>query len=535
MEIIQKLRDQFSGEISDNGDILARYSHDASIFEVRPSAIVYPEHTEDIRSLVRFANKMHAEGTPVSLTARAAGTCMSGGSLSSSIVIDVTRHMNAVSDIKNNSVSVGPGTFYRDLERAVKPLGLMLPSYTASKDICTVGGMVANNAGGEKSLTFGNTERYVASLNVVLSDGTPTTMKRLSREELAEKMQADSFEGSIYRDMHALITKNLPLIQASKPKVSKNSAGYLLWNVYNPNDGSFDLAQLMVGSQGTLGLITDITLSLVPISPYKQLLAITLDSLENLPKVVSTVLSAGPESFESYDEHTFRLAEEYMPSIARSVITKKESAITLIAEFTGQTQEDARAKAEKALSALREFMKSGVVVETEDEAENYWKIRRSSFRLLRDHSEGNHRVAPFIDDIIVTPEKLAEFLPALRAILEKYRFTYTLAGHIGNGNFHIIPLVNMCDETNRLSIIDLAKEVFALTFSFGGSMAGEHNDGIIRTPFVKQMFGEEMYRLFEETKQIFDPKNILNPGKKVGGSIEYAIEHFSKTNFCEHL
>jgi len=175
------------------------------------------------------------------------------------------------------------------------------------------------------------------------------------------------------------------------------------------------------------------------------------------------------------------------------------------------------------------------LVADESEAEHYWKIRRASFSLLRDHAGDTHRAAPFIDDIIVAPEHMPKFLPELREILAEYFLTYTIAGHAGDGNFHIIPLVDMRLEDERHHMLDLAARVFSLVQAYGGSMAGEHNDGIIRTPYVERMYGHEVYKLFEEVKDIFDPQNIFDPGKKVGGSIAYTLEHLARDNRSELL
>ena len=206
-----------------------------------------------------------------------------------------------------------------------------------------------------------------------------------------------------------------------------------------------------------------------------------------------------------------------------------------MAQFAGNTEDEAWATAKGAQSELDAGGITSRIVQTAAEAESYWSIRRASFKLLREHTDGSHRVAPFIDDIIVPTGALAEFIPKLREILTRYDFTYTLAGHIGSGNFHLIPLVDMSAEKGRGKIIPLAREVFKLVFSFGGSMAGEHNDGIIRTPFLEEMYGSEIVTLFQKTKNIFDPQNIFNPGKKVGGTLDYAIDHFAKTNASKDL
>ena len=534
MILKEELAKLVDGELSDSSQELLRCSTDASVFEVKPELVVYPRQAGDLKALVKFVANAKIDHPALSLTARAAGTCMSGGALNQSIILDFTKHFNHLGAVEQERITLEPGVYYRDLEKVTLSAGLILPSYTASKEICAVGGMVANNAAGEKTLAYGSTERFVESLSVILADGEEYQFGKLTPAELQQKLAKTDYEGEIYRQVKNLLEENRALIAKAKPKVSKNSAGYLIWHVQPEPSGPFDLAQLMVGAQGTLGLISKITLRLMPVLPVRQLLVITLEDLEILPEVVRLVLAARPESFECYDHYTFALAAKYLPAAAQAVITQNETKLTLLAEFAGNDEASVAAPLEATRVALA-ALKLSLDLPASNQALNYWQIRRSSFALLREHNEAGHRVAPFIDDVIVSPEHLAKFLPQFNEILQKHHMIYTIAGHIGNGNFHLIPLVNLESELGRTDLLKVAEEVFQLTFSFGGSMAGEHNDGIIRTPFLAAMYGEETVQLFAKIKQIFDPQNIFNPGKKVGGTLEYALAHLSHSNTSPHF
>ena len=208
--------------------------------------------------------------------------------------------------------------------------------------------------------------------------------------------------------------------------------------------------------------------------------------------------------------------------ILRSGVPK----LVLLAEFSADSREDAERQARACEKKLREAHPSLKMrmTQSDEETEEFWVIRRESFNLLRHHVRGL-RTAPFIDDLSVRADSLPEFLPKLYAILGRYKLLYTVAGHVGDGNFHIIPLMDLGDPKTKDIIANLSREVYALVFAYKGSITGEHNDGIIRTPFVKEQFGEEVYRLFEETKKIFDPDGIFNPGKKVGATLDYALAH----------
>src|SRR3989344_268529 len=276
--LTNQLKEFIKGEIANDEKTLQKYSRDASLFEVKPETVVFPKDSEDIKKLVQFiSRRKSALGLPefalLSITARCGGTDMTGGDLGESIVIDFTKHFNKIYEVDSYGDGGGyaraqPGVFYRDFEKETLKKNLLLPSYPASREICAVGGMVANNAGGEKTLAYGKTEDYILELKAVLSDGNEYILKPLNREELEKKLKETNFEGEIYRKISKLVFDNQELLQKAKPKVSKNSAGYYLWNVWDGN--KFDLTKLFAGSQGTLGIITEITFRLITPKKYSR-------------------------------------------------------------------------------------------------------------------------------------------------------------------------------------------------------------------------------------------------------------------------
>lgn len=522
------------GEVTDNKEVLAQYSHDASLFTVLPQAVVAPKDTEDVKNLVKFVAARKSQSPALSLTARSGGTDMTGGPLSESIILDFTKHFNKI-DVRNGEATAQPGVWYRDFERATLKTGWLLPSYPASREICAIGGMVSNNSGGEKTLKYGKTENYVESLKTVLSDGKEYELKKLNRQELDQKMAGSGFEGEVYRKTFKLLDDNYDLIKNSKPQVSKNSAGYNIWNVWNKEKQEFNLSQLIVGSQGTLGIVTEANFRLVKAKPYSGLLVIFMKKLDRLPDLVNAVLPLKPVSFESFDDHTFKLALKFFWGFAISIawkflpefwmaITGGIPKLVLLAEFEGDSQSEVDAQIKAARERLKDFKIKMIAANTEAKTKKYWAIRRESFNLLRHRVKGK-RTAPFIDDLIIKPEDMPEFLPKLYEILDRYQFIYTIAGHVGDGNFHIIPLMELKTEEEKNKIFQSQDEVYKLVFKYGGSFTGEHNDGLIRSPYLKMMYGEKIYAIFEEIKKIFDPQNIFNPGKKVGADLNYTKAH----------
>ena len=532
------LKLNIKGEVLDDPQSLTIYSHDASIFFVKPLAVVYPKDAEDIKTIVKFA-----QVNSLSITPRSGGTDMTGAAIGEGIILDM-KYFNQLISSNGDTTVVQPGMFYRDFEAETLKRNLLLPTYPASREICTIGGMIANNTGGELELTYGPINKYLKSLKVILADGNEYQFKDLNKDELKKKIAQKNLEGKIYKQIYELIKENEKLIQEAKPRVSKNSTGYDLWEVID-NEGGFDLSKLIIGSQGTLGIVTEAEFKLINPKKHQVLLVISLPDLSELDRVVQKVLEFKPEAFECYDDQTLNLALDHAWDISKNFKhSNRISAylnfladklqpipnLTLLANFTSDVREEATQNAQMAKNSLQPFRLKAEIKDSEAAAEKYWIIRHKSFGLLMKYAK-NSRASSFIDDIIVKPEYLPEFLPKLNALIEPYkdRMVYTLAGHIGDGNFHIIPLMDLSREDVRAIIPELMEKVFKLVFEYKGSMSGEHNDGLIRGPYLPEMYGEQVFQLFKEVKNIFDPKNIFNPHKKTDATFEYSLEHMVKS------
>lgn len=535
------LKKALKGDVSDSDEDRVKMSRDTSIFVRRPQVVVYPKDVEDVQALVRTITAARSEGIPASVAARSAGTDMSGGPLSNSIVAVFTKYFTRILEVGDGYAVTEPGVFYRDFEKATLAHGeQILPSYPASRELAAMGGLVNNDSGGERTLEYGKTNAYVEEVEVVLSDGSVATFGPLGREALESKKNLPTLEGRIYAQMHTLIQEHAEVIRRATPLVSKNSAGYALWNVINPATGTFNLAKLITGAQGTLALMTKARLRLIKNQGFRSMVVIFVNDISTLPTIVSRVLPLTPESFESYDDKTFTLALRFLPKLLGRLgflgalrlgvsflpeigmaLTGGVPKLVLMAEFSEDSHAEALRKARRAKEALTDMHLSTRLLVDEDASHKYWVVRRESFALLRQNVHGLY-ASPFIDDFVVPPHSYPSFLPKLYTLLDEYKdkFIYTIAGHIGNGNFHIIPLMDLSRPDVRTVVLELAPKVYDLVLSYGGSTTGEHNDGIIRTPYLTQMFGAQMVELFQKTKDIFDPENIFNPGKKVGGTFD---------------
>jgi FAD/FMN-containing dehydrogenase len=544
---ILKLQKQIQGEVVYDEETLKIYSHDTSVFEIKPLAVVYPKNSLDIAHIVKFVQDNKFTIPHLAITPRSGGSDMTGGAIGQGLIVDVTRYMNAfelVADLK--FAQIQPGVFYRDFEPKSLEHALLMPVYPASKDLAAFGGMISNNCAGEKSIQYGQMRNFVESIKVILANGQEYEFKEISFGDVEQIIKGkDEFIAGIYRRIFHLIEQNYDFIQHAKPKTTKNSSGYALWDVMNKDKKTFNLAQLIVGAQGTLGVVVDSRIRLITEKPFKKIITVFLPTWNILPKIVNIILPHNPESLEVFDDTTLKLGLRFFPQIAKRINKTLLSfafdfipeffigirmfglpKLIMIVELSADTEEDLKQKTLQIETSLKNEKVIFRVIPSLKEAEKYFVVRRESFNLLRNEVKGKSTV-PFIEDFCIDPKKLPQFLPELLSILKKNKININIVGHAGEGNLHIIPLMNLKDPKERAKILPVAKQVYSLIIAYGGTITAEHNDGIIRTPFIKEMFGERMTLLFKEVKGIFDMNNIFNPGKKVGGTFE-DIERWMK-------
>jgi FAD/FMN-containing dehydrogenase len=537
----------FKGELDDSAEAKEKYSHDASMFELVPKLVVKPLDSADVQTLVKLVAREKPKMADLSVTARSAGTDMAGGAINESVIVDFNAHFTKVERVTAEEAQTQPGVFYRDFEVETLKKNALMPSYPASRDLCTVGGMVANNSGGEKSLEYGKVKDFVKELRVVFADGNEYLVKPINKKELDKKIAQKDYEGNIYKKIYDLCEAHYDEIKAAKPHVSKNSMGYTLWEVWDRETGIFDLTKLIVGSEGTLGFVTDITYRLVPRRPHSGLLVLFLKDIDDLGELIPAILQHKPATFESFDDATLWLSIRFMPSFLKLLGVKRfiHLLITLIpdglqllhgipklilmVEFNGETEDEVRRKVHALHGELGQHRARYEINGFEEDpseakSEKFWIMRRYSFQLLRSKVKDKH-TAPYIDDFIVPPKHLAAFMPELRKIIKKYKLFATIAGHMGDGNFHVIPLMKIEDPKERKKIEPSQKEVNDLVLKYEGSLSGEHNDGLVRGPWLEAQFGKEILALFKEVKHIFDPANIFNPKKKSDADWGYSYSH----------
>jgi FAD/FMN-containing dehydrogenase len=513
------------------------------LFELKPQVVAFPHDATDIKALVKFVGQQKKDHPELSITPRSRGTDMSGGAIGESIVIDVSKHMNLIHEITPETAHIQPGVLFREFDVETLKKGSILPSYPASRDLASLGGMVSNNSGGEKSLQYGKTDNFVTEISVILSDGNEYIVKPLNRDELNAKMDQGDFEGNLYHRTFELLDQHYDEIKAAAPKVSKDSTGYHLWNIWNRDTGIFDLTKLFVGAQGTLGIITDIRVNLVPAPQHSGTLVCYMKDVDQLGEVIPAVLAHKPATFECFDDNTLWLSFKFFFSFLKKLgflpwvklalqlipdglmLIKGIPHMILLIEFNGSSVDEVKEKIHETKIDLQKYNFTYMEEdETEAKSKKFWLMRRESFNLLRSKVHDKH-TAPFIDDLIVPPARLSEFLPQLRDIIKKYKLLATIAGHLGDGNFHVIPLMKIEDPKERAKLQPAMKEVNTLVIKYGGSVSGEHNDGMVRGPWLEQMYSPSVLGYMKEMKALYDPQNIFNPHKKTDATWDFSFSH----------
>lgn len=534
--IAHYLQEHLSGEVIFTAEARKYFSTDGGVFEVMPSIIVYPRNENDVRKATRFSWQLAERGRTLPITARGRGSDQGGAAIGSGIILVFPSHMNKIVELdgKSGDVIVEPGLVYSKLQQTLHTHGRFLPPYPSSIEFSTLGGAVANNASGEKTIKYGNTRNYVKGLRVVLANGEVIETRRLSKRELNKKMGLSTFEGEIYRALDTLIEENAEAISTIDKDVTKNSAGYAIDNVKYKN-GSFDLTPIIVGSQGTLGVVTEAILSTEPYNPKTTLIVANFPDVESASEAVLQMRKMPdiPSAIEVVDDNLLNFIDEHNPTYLKGIVDKPFPKLIVLIELDNQSDRT-QAKMSKKIQKILKKQGAEFVVERDEHAkEELWKIRHSAASLIT-QTEGNAKALPIVEDGIVPVDKFSEYLAGVYDIFEKNNLKIAIWGHAGNANLHMQPFLDLSQVGDRQKVFKIIDEYYSLVISLGGSTSGEHNDGRLRAPYLKQLYGEEVYEIFNKIKTIFDPHNILNPGVKMNVTIddikpllrnEYSMDH----------
>lgn len=535
-KVAHYLQEHLVGEVMTSTDARRYFSTDGSVLQLVPALVAYPRNENDVRKAARFSWQLAERGRVIPITPRGSGTDTSGAALGTGIILVFPAHMNRVLelDTKTNTVTVEPGINYGKLQQTLHTHGRFLPPYPAGFEYSTVGGAVASNASGEKSIKYGDTRAFTKSLRVVLANGEVIETKRLTKRELSKKLGLATFEGEIYRSIDTLLEEQRDLVERLERGVVKNNSGYNLLEIKR-RDGSFDLTPLFVGSQGTLGIVTEIALHTEPHNPQTTLMMARFDSLQHLQDAVVELreLPEKPSALELVDEYVLQQVHEINPNQLSEIIKPPFPAAILLAEFDTPDKK-VKKTTRKAAKIFEKYAASLETITDNEQQQSIWKIRQST-SLLIGHNEGLMRPTPIIDDAAVPVDRLRALIEGLYKILDANGLEPAVWGHAGDGVLHVQPRLNLGQVGDRQRAFRVMEDYHKLVIELGGTISSEVGDGRLRAPYLEAMYGPEQFALLQKIKQIFDPYGILNPGVKFGTSVD-DLKAMIRTDFgLDHL
>lgn len=542
-KIASYLQSHLSGEVLDSPAAREYFSTDASVLEQKPSLIVYPRSTNDVRKVARFSWQLAEKGHILPVTARGSGTDQSGAAIGKGIIIVFPAHLNKILelDTQQKLVRVQPGVNFHSLQETLNTHGLFLPPFPASYKYSTIGGAVANNTAGEKSLKYGSMVHWVDKLEVVLANGELIQTGRLSRKDVEKKKGLTTLEGELYRTIDGIEGEYGELLDTyyNGLKVSKDSIGYDLRDVRR-KDGSIDLTPLFVGSQGTLGIITEAILKVEQFQPHSELIVAGFNEIGAATEALDALRGLDPSAIEMIDKNLIEFAAKEQNYVFPAELVDKEfmPSVVLFVEFDDHAERSRHKKVKKALKVIDGFTDHVIASHDIDEQERLWAIRHSASTVVNYNHSGKVAV-PIIEDASVPHEKLHDLLDGIYDLFARHHLTLAVWGHAGDANLHIHPLLDLSKLSDRQKVFRLMDEYYRMVVKLGGSIAAEHNDGRLRAPFVHLQTGDEMVQLFTTLKQGFDPHGILNPGVKVGTDMKQLVEmlrnEYSIVHLSDHL
>jgi len=491
----------------------AAYSSDASIYRIVPQCVVAPRDRADIIAVVKYA---HAKGVPV--VARGAASGVAGESLGSGIVFDMRRYMNRIIRVDDDGATVvcEPGVVLDDMNRRLAEYGRKIGPDPSTSNRAVVGGCVANNATGAHSLEFGYIGDYVESVEMVLADGGVAEFRNDFDPADAENESAVS----IAKKCLSVLLGNEQVISRALPRSKRNRSGYTIAGICH--NGRIDLAKLMAGSEGTLGIFTKITIRTVPVPAEKALLQLEFDCLGEMAEAAAIVVDSGASACELMDKKLINMALEAVPGYHD--ILPGGAAAVLLVEHTGQTQGQVREKIESTVSAVGKKAVGKRVVFDSKMQKRLWKVRKDAVPLLY-RQKSRKRPVPFVEDVAVGNERLAEYISRLEEIAKRHEISMSFYGHAGDGELHIRPYLDLAEKGDVAKMLAIANDVFSLAWSLGGTISGEHADGLVRAAFLRRQYGDEFYELLCKIKNIFDPDGLMNPGKIINSDADVMVSN----------
>ncbi len=517
----EELANLVEGEVRFDDYSRQLYATDASAYEVTPIGVVFPSSTADVSAVVEYCAEREIPVLP-----RGGGTSLAGQAVNEAVVLDFTRYMDRILDIDPDGrrARAQAGAVLAELNEALEPHRLKFAPDPSTANRSAIGGAVGNNTTGAHSLKYGTTDAYVEELEVVLADGTVTTLGEISLEEVRERADTDGdIEGRLYAEALRIIDEESEAVEEAFPSIKRNVSGYnldvLVEQVRAIAAGereTINLAKLIVGSEGTLAVVTEVEVSLEPLPKTKAIGLLTYDSLVEAMEDVGSILEHDPAAVEVLDGVLLDLArdlEEFKEVVG---ILPERTDTFLLVEFYAEDDTDARRKVGELLDdRVEEIAFEGLEAYKEEEQAQFWKMRKASTPILLSRTTDAKHIA-FIEDVAVPPEHLPEYIADFQKVFEDHDTFGSFYAHAGPGCIHVRPLINTKETEGIERMESISDAATDLAVKYGGSVSGEHGDGRARTQWNRKLYGEHLWNVFRDLKTAADPDWLLNPGTVCG-------------------
>lgn len=521
-ERLQQLAQQLEGEFYFDTTMRTLYATDASAYRELPLAVAIPKTKDDLKKLIAFA---HTNNT--SLIPRTAGTSLAGQVVGNGIIVDVSKYFTNILELNKEEkwVRVQPGVIRDELNMFLKPHGLFFGPETSTANRAMIGGMVGNNSCGSNSVLYRSTREHLLEVDCLLSDGSETTLKALNIDEFHAKCEGEGLEASIYRSVRSMLSNydNQVEIRKEFPKktVERRNTGYaidLLLETapFTAGETDFNFCKLIAGSEGTLALITEIKLNVIPLPPKEVgLLCVHFNSIDESLKANLIGLKYNPGASELIDHYILECTKENKEQIKNRFFVQGDPGAILVIEFARETREEIVAICKEVEADMRAAgLGYHFPLLFGEDSKKIWTLRKAGLGLLS-NLPGDEKAVPVIEDTAVDVNDLPDFIRDFNEILKKHNLYSVHYAHAGSGEIHLRPIINLKTEEGKRLFRVIAEEIATLVKKYKGSLSGEHGDGRLRGEFIKQMVGEKNYQLLKEVKKTWDPANIFNPNKIV--------------------
>ena len=507
-----ELRRRISGEVRFDPYSRALYSTDASIYRIDPVGVVIPRDADDVAAVVSTCAQ-----AGVAVLPRGGGTGLAGQTVNHAVVLDFSKYMHQVLEVNPEErwARTQPGITLDELNHHLKPHGLHFAPDPTTSNRATVGGGIGNNTCGAHSVLYGKTSDHVKEVSVVLSDGTPAAFGPIHGPTLEAKLAREDLEGRIYRDVDRIAEEQREEIGLRFPKIMRRVSGYNLDVMLE--DGPTNLTGIVVGSEGTLVVATEAKLNLEPLPKMKTLAVLHFHGINEAMEATVAILGHGPSAVELVDRMILDRTLESVGFARRMSFVEGQPQALLLVEFYGESDKELRSKVDALKDDIvqrRGLAFACVTATTPQEQANVWEVRRAGLGLLMS-VKGDSKPLPFVEDTAVAPDRLPAYVRRFDEIVREHDTVAGYYGHASVGCLHIRPLVNIKLQDGLDKLASIASDISDLVLEFGGSLSGEHGDGIVRGTWTEKMFGTRLYDAFREVKRAFDPQGIMNPGKIV--------------------